>query len=118
MTHEKMIRQKPLLPSLKEKKRYFAYKIHAEKALPRNAGNLLVKEVQRILGVFDSAAAGLQSITFDANTNKGVIRTSLKLAKKVRIAMLLLTKIHDEPIMVQPLLTSGILRRTKTRITG
>lgn len=113
-----MIKQKPLLPCLKEKKRYIAYQLHAEKPLPKNVGVLLVNDLQKKLGIFDSASAGLQNIMFNSLTNKGIIKTSLKQLIKTRMAMLLSTNINKQRIMVQPLLISGILKRTKTQITG
>ncbi len=107
------IRQKPLLPTLKEKKRYLAYKIISEDYPGKNAGIILLKQIKTIMGVFDSAGAGLQNIYYDPNTNKGIIRVSLPYLSKLRMALLLINNINGVEVMIQPLLISGLLKKTK-----
>ena len=106
-------KQKPLLPVLKEKKRYYAYRIHAENEPPARAGPLLIKELQRLLGVIEAARAGLLHITYDEHKKTGVLKTSNEQASKVRQALLLVQQLGKETVMVQPILASGILRKAK-----
>jgi RNase P/RNase MRP subunit POP5 len=108
-----LIKQKPLLPVLREKKRYIAYQLHADVALPRSSGHLIVTDIKRILGVFDAAKAGVLSIAFDETTKRGVLRTSVQSAPKVRAALLLMSTIHNQKVMVQPLLMSGMVAKMK-----
>ncbi|MBD3208895.1 hypothetical protein GF367_00565 [Candidatus Woesearchaeota archaeon] len=113
-SNKKMARQttKPLLPTLKEKKRYLTYQLHGE-GLPANAGSLLIPELRSILGVFDAAAAGLLNITYDQQTGRGVIRTTLAKARQARAAMLLTTSLSKHRVMIHPITTSGILNKAK-----
>ncbi|MBW2983022.1 hypothetical protein KY327_01820 [Candidatus Woesearchaeota archaeon] len=104
-------KSKPLLPVLKEKKRYLAYRLHGD--VPRNAGNLLASELERLLGVLEASEAGLLPITYDPDAKTGVLRTSLAKAKRVRLAMLLATSLGSKGAVVEPALTTGILKKAK-----
>ncbi|MBR9703345.1 hypothetical protein GOV10_04870 [Candidatus Woesearchaeota archaeon] len=99
------LKQKPLLPTLKEKKRYITYQAHSKETI---TGKTIVTTLNSILGSLDAAEAGLVPITHDEATNQGIIRTSLKAANKTRMAMLL-----TKEIMIQPLKTSGVLKKAK-----
>lgn len=104
-------KSKPLLPVLKEKKRYLAYRLHG--GVPRNAGNLLASELEKLLGTLEASEAGLLPITYDADRQTGVLRTSLAKAKRVRLAMLLVTSLGNQEAVVEPALTTGILKKAK-----
>ena len=106
-------KQKPLLPVLKEKKRYYAYRVYAKQALPQRTGSQVIDELQRLLGVFDSARAGLLGIGFDASTGTGVLRTSNAMEGRVRQAMLLVSSLGEQRVMLRPITKSGILRKAK-----
>lgn len=104
---------KPLLPTLKEKKRYVSYIIHAKESLPKQTGFQLVTELKKILGVFISAEAGLLAISYDEKTQKGVLRTTTKKLSEVRKALTLITQIKNIPVVVETTTTSGILKTAK-----
>ena len=104
-------KSKPLLPVLKEKKRYLVYRLHGQ--VPRNAGNLLANELERLLGVVEGAEAGILPITYDATRQTGVLRASLAKVKRVRLAMLLVTGLGNTGTVVEPALTTGILEKAK-----
>ena len=109
-------KQKPLFPTLKEKKRYLAYNVHGL-ALPSTAGKLLVAELQRYLGIFGSAKAGLLPITYDAEKQLGIFRVSNESAPTVRALLLLIRQLQGKSVMIQPLLMSGVLKKTKQAIS-
>jgi len=104
---------KPLLPTLKEKKRYINYHLHSEEALPKHSGFELIKELSKVLGVFMSAEAGLLAISYDEHTQKGVLRTSTKRLTETRKALTLITQIKNIPVVVQTTKTSGVLKTAK-----
>lgn len=104
---------KPLSPTLKEKKRYITYRLYAQQALPANAGAMLARKLSETLGTFGAAKAGLLPIAYDAGKNTGVIRTAHTATTKVRAAMLLTTTMGNTRIVIQPMLTSGILKKAK-----
>lgn len=106
-------KHKPLLPTLKEKKRYLLYQLHAQATTGTSAGKQLERRLNATLGVFDAAAAGLLTITYDGHKKRGIIKTSNDAAGKVRAAMLLIDELDGQPLMAQPLLTTGILQKAK-----
>lgn len=106
-------KQKPLLPVLKEKKRYIAYKIHAESELPAKAGFLVIKKLHRLLGVFGSAKAGLLPIEYRHESQTGLFKVSNASFHEVRAALLLIDEIQEQKVMLQPIIASGILRKAK-----
>ncbi len=108
-----MANKKPLLPTLKEKKRYIAYKVHSDPTIPQNTGSVIVESLRATLGIFDAAIAGIVPINYNSTKKKGIIRTSNTNFSKVRIAMMLLTKIQGKNIMIEPLITSGVLKKAK-----
>ena len=98
---------KPLSPTLKEKKRYLMYSVEAQKTIRPQA---ILKELQTILGLFESARAGMQSIKF--SHNKGVLRVSLESLPKVRAAFTLIQKVQEVPCRIRIHKITGILNKT------
>jgi ribonuclease P/MRP protein subunit POP5 len=99
---------KPLLPTLKEKKRYIVYNVMSEQPV---TGAQILSAVQKILGVFESATAGLQCI--GQKKNRGVFKTSLKSVSKVRAALTLLKEIGGKKVRITISGVSGILNKTE-----
>ena len=104
---------KPLLPTLKEKKRYIAYEVQTKDSLQKDCSHALLKELQGLLGVFDGAAAGLQSINYDKKTQRGVLRTSVKVADKVRAVLSMIKQLDGADVRIVTLGVSGILNKTQ-----
>ena len=104
---------KPLLPTLKEKKRYLVYIIDSEKELPRNVHHKVIKEVQNTLGLFDSARAGLLHMKYDPATHEGVLKASVQSINKVRAALTIITTIEQTPLRVTVTGMSGVLKKTE-----
>ena len=103
---------KPLLPTLKEKKRYLAYEITSTKPLAE-CSHAFIRELQRLLGMFDSAAAGLQSIKYNKKTQQGILRTSTKTVPKVRAALTLIQQLNGVHVRIVTKSVSGILNKTE-----
>ncbi len=107
---------KPLLPTLKEKKRYISYRVHTKETMPKQTGFYLITELKKILGVFESAEAGLLAIWYEEHTNKGILRTTTKKLAEVRKSLTLITHIKTIPVVIETITTSGILKTTKQTI--
>lgn len=101
------LEMKPLLPTLKEKKRYLVYELESEKVISPHA---IIRQVQKILGIFDSAKAGLLHISYE--NKRGVIKTSLESVTKVRAALTLIKEIDASAVRINVIGTSGILNKT------
>ncbi len=104
-----------LLPSLREKKRYLAYEALTEKPLHKDFSTRVLRHTQRVLGLFDSAQAGLQHVDYDAKQQKGILRVGHKYVDKTRTALVLLQSYEQQPVLCRTLTVSGILKKAKTK---
>ena len=107
-----------LLPSLREKKRYLTYEALTEKPLSRMFSTYALQHTQRMLGLFDSAQAGLQAVDYDAKHQTGVLRVGHTYVDKVRSALVLLQSYENQPVLCRTLNVSGILHKAKTKMKG
>ncbi|MCF8013997.1 hypothetical protein K9K83_06525 [Candidatus Woesearchaeota archaeon] len=103
---------KSLLPTLKEKKRYIVFEIvNIEKKTQTNMLTKISQKIQQILGLFDSAEAGLMVV--ELKKNKGIIRVNNKYVDKTIAAMLFIKEIDDVPVIIKPITTTGLLQKAK-----
>lgn len=110
---------KPILPSLKERKRYLSFEIISE-------DNLSVDEVDRavsdqilnFLGTLDAGKAGVVFLRDKYKNNKGIIKAGHKHVDKVRTALALTKKINNKEIIIKTNIVSGILKKaiSKSRL--
>jgi ribonuclease P/MRP protein subunit POP5 len=105
---------KPLLPSLKEKKRYLVYEIISEKKMKDPSREILIK-VKGFLGVLDSAKAGLMNIYYDKQKQRGVIKVGRKHVDKLKTSLLFVKNLDDEESIVKTIGVSGILKKAKNK---
>jgi RNase P/RNase MRP subunit POP5 len=81
---------KRLLPSLREKKRYLCYEVSTKHPLKKDISAQVKSHVERTLGLFDSAEAGLLSISYDGDDQRGIMKMNNRYVEKVRVALMLL----------------------------
>lgn len=110
-----MVKLKPLLPTLKEKKRYIVYEVLSENNLKEDVSIEIVKKVTTILGVFDSANAGLQSVEYDKKTHMGVLRVAVKQVDKLKMSLALINQLNDREIIIRTIGASGILKKARNK---
>jgi ribonuclease P/MRP protein subunit POP5 len=101
---------KSLLPSLKERKRYLAVKIEAVNGtINRNPTEEIIQKLKALLGVFDSADAGLMYLDYDSKNNVSFIKCSAHSLDKVRAALLFITELGVEQVILRSLKASGMV---------
>ncbi|MFH1589314.1 MAG: Rpp14/Pop5 family protein [archaeon] len=110
-----MVKLKPLLPTLKEKKRYVVYEVLCEEDLKEDLSKEIVKKVTSILGVFDSAKAGVQSIEYDNKQHKGVLRVAVKQVDKLKMSLALINALNDKELTIRTIGASGILKKARSK---
>src|SRR3989338_2555444 len=99
------MKEKPVIPSLREKRRYIAYSIMSEERQVSNNVKAAIEEASRqFLGEMDYSKAGLIVM---ANDNKGVARVNNRYLSKVRAAMTLITNINGKKVMIKVDRVSG-----------
>ncbi len=104
---------KPILPSLKEKKRYLSFEIISENSIPANE---VEKEVYdstlNFLGTFEAGKASLMFLNDKYSSNNGIIKTNNKYVDKVRTALALIKTIDNKDVIVRTRVVSGTLKKS------
>ncbi len=108
---------KPLLPSLRERKRYLAFEIISESPI------LDFKAVERaiqdksleFLGILGCAEAGIMVLNdkYNPENQRGLIRVSHTSVDKLRASLMMIEKIEDKNVIVRSVGVSGILKKAK-----
>ena len=103
---------KPIIPSLREKKRYLLFEVISAKKLDSDDIKLAVnKKLKECLGTFGLAEAGILLVHDKFEANQGVLRTNTKSVDKVKMALSLISKVGKEEVQVNTIKVSGILKK-------
>lgn len=106
---------KPLLPTLREKKRYIAFEVQAEKRVPLDQVMSCVENtLKKFLGDLGMARAGVHFLK-DWKNQRGILKTNTKHVDEVKAALALVQEIAGGKAIVRSLAVSGTvdkIRRT------
>lgn len=106
---------KPLLPSLREKKRYLAFEIISKTKIDDFTAveNTIKESVLRFLGESGMAKAGVLFLAdkYNKDKQKGIIRVSHKYVNELRASLALIQKINNQDVIVRSIGLSGILKK-------
>lgn len=103
---------KPILPSLKEKKRYLAFEIISKDTFNvEQAGKAVVESCLSYLGTLDAGKAGFMFLKDKYNNNKGILKTGHKYVDKVRASLALIKTIDSKEVIVRTRVVSGTLKK-------
>jgi ribonuclease P/MRP protein subunit POP5 len=104
---------KPIIPSLKEKKRYISFEvISSEKLTAELVSSAITKSSLDFLGTLDAGKAGLLVLNDKFSNNTGVVKISHKYVDKIRTSMMLVNKIGNQDVMFRTKIVSGTLKKT------
>ena len=109
---------KPLLPTLREKKRYLVFEVISEKQMPWPAVRKSVdRAILRHIGELGYAKAGVQLLDKRWNTplSRGMLRTTHTSLDVVRSSLAFVRDIDGTPVVVRSVGASGILKRAVAR---
>ena len=110
-----MARIKPLLPTLRERKRYLAFEVLSEKelqwAMIKKAIFDAMKEYVGIDGISDAGLLFVKN-----NGNKGILRVSHTSLNKVRAALIFIKNIDSQKVIVKSIGASGMLNKANDYI--
>ena len=110
-----MARIKPLLPTLRERKRYLAFEVLSEKelqwAMIKKAIFDAMKEYVGIDGISDAGLLFVKN-----NGNKGILRVSHTSLNKVRAALIFIKNIESQKVIVKSIGASGMLNKANDYI--
>lgn len=106
---------KPLLPSLREKKRYVVFEVIAKE----DTINFPEKEIkQAFLQLFGEVGLGEAGLIFLHNkykNNKGIVKVNYKNVDKLKASFCMITKINNQKATIKSVGVSGTLKKAQEK---
>ncbi len=107
---------KPLLPTLKERKRYILFEVNPKIGVEKEeVKKQVTKACLQFLGELGMAKAGIQFLpeTYKKSSGKGVIRVGHKHVDETKAALALIKEINGKKVSFNALKVSGLLDKVK-----
>jgi len=112
-------RIKPMLPSLREKKRYLAFEVISNESIEKffHISEAIWESCLSYLGTLGVANSGIWLLPdmWNKETQRGLIKISHKQVHNVKAALTLIKKINRQNVIVKSLGVSGILKKARER---
>ena len=104
---------KPLLPTLRTKKRYVVYETVSEKSIEHlKVVEAIFKSYKECFGLFGLAQAGLTDMKINSS-KRGILKINHKYVEQLRAAMALIKEIDNVKVILHTVGVSGILKKTR-----
>lgn len=111
------VKQKTLLLSLREKKRYVVFEIISENSFSyKDLKDAVIKAFKDLFGLDGLAKAGLEFIEY--KQNKGIIRVSAKGLDQLRASFCFVRKINKDDAVLRSVGVSGMLKKARFKFIG
>lgn len=115
----KAIKTKALMPTLREKKRYVAFRIQSEHKIANfhSVEKAIYHSFGRLFGEVGIAKAGLMFISERWNSEKqiGLVKIDHKHVNELKAGLALIKEIENNKVIVSSIGTSGILNKAVER---
>jgi ribonuclease P/MRP protein subunit POP5 len=106
---------KPMLPTLREKKRYLVFEVESEKKTnQKGCTDAISASMSKFLGELGMARAGIKFLP-DWKNSKGIMRISHKEVDNVKAALSLVTDIGGRA-KVSTVFVSGVLDKARKKL--
>lgn len=120
----KMVKKKvkPVLPSLRERKRYLAFEILSKSKITDYS--LISREITenclKFIGELGAGKAGIMILEekFNPRTQRGLIKVNNKYLNELKTSLALIEKIKNQPVIIRSLITAGTIKKTERYIAG
>ena len=113
------IKLKPILPSLREKKRYIVFEVISKKKISdiNSISNAIWQSSLQFLGQLGTAKAGLIVLDnkWNSELQRGIMKVSHKHVDAAKAALTFARKIEDKEVIIRSLGVSGILRKAEAK---
>ncbi|MBI2658683.1 hypothetical protein HYX05_01090 [Candidatus Woesearchaeota archaeon] len=110
---------KPVLPSLREKKRYLVFEVISKQKIndASQVSSAIWNASSQFLGQLGTAKAGLMILNnkWDQKLQRGIMKVSHRHVDAVKAALVFANKIGNEDVIFRSLGVSGILRKAENR---
>ncbi|MBI1935080.1 ribonuclease P protein component 2 [Candidatus Woesearchaeota archaeon] len=111
---------KPILPSLREKKRYIAFEVISKKRIQDAlaVSNAIWQASLEFLGQVGTAKAGLMVLNnkWNPETQRGIIKVSNKHLDAVKASFIFASRIQGQEAIIRSLGVSGMLNKLESRL--
>lgn len=101
----------PLRPAMRENKRYLAFELITEKPFQGEADRILIRRINEILGVFNSAKAGLMKVKYNPKVQRGLMRVDRAFVDHIRTCFIMIKHLNNQPVLLRTLRVSGMLNK-------
>ena len=112
---------KPLLPTLRERKRYLAFEVLSDKPVAgADVQQAIIAEAHALIGDLGMAEAGVWFIDekWDAAKQRGMLRVTDTHCDKLKAVLTLIDSIRNQEVLVRSLAASGMIGKAERRIAG
>lgn len=110
---------KPLLPSLREKKRYLAFEVLSKGKITDFdvVSEAILQNSTEFLGQLGMSKAGVMILKdkYNKESQRGLIRVNNKNVDNLKAALTMIDKIDDQETIVKSIGVSGILKKAEKR---
>ena len=107
-------KQKALIPSLREKKRYLVFEVLSEgNFIYKDLRDAVISGFKELFGLDGLSKAGLEFVEY--KENKGIIRVSAKGLDMLRASFCFVRKINKDDIVLRSLGVSGMLKKARNK---
>lgn len=108
---------KPILPSLREKKRYLVFEVLSKDRIKdiSKVSNAIMHYSLQFMGQLGVAKAGIIPLQnkWNPELQKGIIKVGHKHVDALKAALMLATKIDDKEVIFRSIGVSGILNKAE-----
>lgn len=114
-----MQKLKPVMPSLREKKRYLAYEVLSNSKVDVNSvAKSLWNSALGFVGELGAAKMGLIVLTdnFNSSKQRGIVRVAHNMIDELKASLTLITNIDGRPATVRSITVSGNINKAKAAI--
>ncbi|HME87062.1 MAG TPA: Rpp14/Pop5 family protein [Candidatus Nanoarchaeia archaeon] len=109
---------KPLLPTLKEKKRYLSFEIITTRNLSADSvATAVSNSTLELLGTLEAGKAGIMFLKDKFSNNTGVVKTNHKYVDKVRTALTLIPTVEKQHVIFRTRIVSGTLKKAQSKFS-
>ena len=116
MLLRQMTKLRPLLPTLKEKKRYIVFEVLSRQKIGFDAVSKAVMDKSlQFLGELGVSKAGIHLLPdkYNAEKQKGIMRVNRRHVDSMRAVFALVNKVDNQEAIIKSAGVSGILKKTE-----
>lgn len=109
---------KPLLPSLKEKKRYVVFEIISEEKISSVPEKEIKEAFMQLFGEIGLGNAGLIFLRNKYSGTKGIIKVNNKCVDQLKASFCMVKNIGKNKVIIKSVGVSGTLKKAQEKYSG